>query len=72
MHYWCGEKQPTKVTMAVIQTACPTHIDFHEGKQEMHSAEVGTLAPLFEKSATEFKSKPQLFDWLFACFVYSV
>ena len=33
------------------------------GKQEVHSTEAGTLAPEFEKLATDLKPKPKLLGY---------
>ena len=41
-----------------IQNIRPNHIALHVGKQAVHSAEVGALDPVFEKSAIE--PKPNL------------
>ena len=43
--------------MTLIQTIYPKHIPLLAGKQRVRSAEVGALAPVFEKSATEPKLK---------------
>ena len=46
-----------KVTMTHTQTTCPNCIAFHTGKKGACPAEVGALASVFEKSATELKEK---------------
>ena len=46
-----------KITMTHTQTTCPNHIALRAGKKGMHSAEVGALASVFEKSDTELKQK---------------
>ena len=46
--------------MTPTQTNCQNHIALREGKKGAHPAEVGALAPMFEKSATEFKLKQKL------------
>ena len=43
--------------MTHTQTTCPNRIALRAGKKEARSAEVGALAPAFEKSATELKQK---------------
>ena len=52
--------QPSKITMTHTQTTCPNCITFCTGKKKAHLAEVGTLAPVFEKSAIELKLKQKL------------
>ena len=49
----------------LIQTKCPNRIALCAGKQGRRAAEVGTLALVFEKSATELKPKPK--QKLFRC-----
>ena len=46
--------------MTHAQTTCPNCIVLCVGKKGLHPAEVGTLAPVFEKSATELKLKQKL------------
>ena len=46
--------------MTLTHTICPNHFSLYVGKQGMHSAEVGILASLFEKSPTELKHKQTL------------
>ena len=46
--------------MTHTQTTCPNRIAFHVGKKGVCTAEVGVLAPVFEKSATELKLKQTL------------
>ena len=41
--------------MIHTQTICPNCITIRAGKKEAPPAEVGVLAPVFEKSATELK-----------------
>ena len=36
---------------------CPNHIALHVGQKGVHPAEIGALASVFEKSATELKQK---------------
>ena len=43
--------------MTNTQTTCPNRIAFHARKKGTHPAEVGALASVFEKSATELKQK---------------
>ena len=49
-----------KITMTHTQTTCPNRITLHMDKKGVHPVEVGTLAPMFEKSATELKQKQKL------------
>ena len=58
--YWWGKKTGNERLPWLIQTVCQNHIALHAGKQGTHSAEIFTLAPLFEKSAIELKLKPKL------------
>ena len=46
-----------KITMTLTQTTCLDHITLCVGKKEVHSAEAGALAPMFEKSATKLAHK---------------
>ena len=46
--------------MSLNQTTCSSHIGLHAGKQGEHSTEVGALAAVFKKLATELKSNPKL------------
>ena len=46
--------------MALFQTVRQNRIILHADKQEVHSAEIGALASVFEKSATEPQPKPKL------------
>ena len=46
-----------KITMTHTQTTCSNCIVLHVGKNGARSAEVGALASVFEKSATELKQK---------------
>ena len=48
-----------KIIMTLIQTMCPDQIALRVGKHRAPSADVGALAPVFEKSATELKLKPK-------------
>ena len=43
--------------MTHTQTTCPNHITLQAGKEGACPAEVGVLASVFEKSATELKEK---------------
>ena len=55
---WWGKKNShEKITMTLTQTICPDRITLRAGKKGACSAEVGALAPEFEKSATEHKQK---------------
>ena len=47
--------------MTHTQTTCPNCIALHVGKKGARPAEVGALASVFKKSATEFKQK--LLNW---------
>ena len=49
-----------KITMTLTQTTYPNHIALHAGKKGASPAEVGSLASVFEKSATELKLKQKL------------
>ena len=49
-----------KFNMTHTQTTCLNHIAFRMGKKGVHPAEVWTLAPVFEKSATKLKLKQKL------------
>ena len=44
-----------KITMIHTQTTCPNRIALRAGKKGVRLAEVGALASVFEKSATELK-----------------
>ena len=57
--YWWGKNNQRKITTTLIQTVCPNRVVLHAGKQGARSADVGVMAPVFEKSATEFKLKPK-------------
>ena len=46
--------------MTHTQTTCPNRIALRVGKKGAHPAEVGVLASVFEKSATELKFKRKL------------
>ena len=46
-----------KITMAHTQTICPNCTAHRTSKKATHPAEVGALASVFEKSATELKKK---------------
>ena len=46
--------------MTHIQTTCQNRIALQAGKNGARPAEVGALAPEFEKSATELKLKQKL------------
>ena len=46
--------------MTHTQTTCPNCIAHHAGKEGAHPAEVGALAPVFEKFTTELKLKQKL------------
>ena len=46
--------------MTHTQITCPNCLALHAGKKGACPAEVGTLAPVFEKSATELKLKQKL------------
>ena len=46
--------------MTHIQTTCANRIALHAGKKEARPVEVGALAPVFEKSATELKQQKLL------------
>ena len=50
-----------KITMTDTQTTCPNCITLRTGKKGARPAEVGALASVFEKSATELKQKQKLF-----------
>ena len=43
--------------MTQTQTTCPNHIALHAGKKGAGPAEVGALASVFKKSATELKQQ---------------
>ena len=49
-----------KITMTHTQTKSPNRIVLHEDKKAPCPAEVGALAPVFEKSAAELKQKQKL------------
>ena len=49
-----------KITMTHTQTTCINRIALRVGKKEVRPAEVGALASVFEKSATEFKQQKLL------------
>ena len=49
-----------KITMTHTQTTCPNRIAFRASKKGARLAEVGAMAPVFEKSATELKLKQKL------------
>ena len=49
-----------KITMTYTQTNCPDRIALRAGKKRACPAEVGALAPVFEKSAIELKRKQNL------------
>ena len=49
-----------KITMTHTQTTCPNHFVLRAGKKGARPAEVGALASVFEKSATERKLKQKL------------
>ena len=54
--YWWGKKYSyRKITMTLTQTLCLYRIALRAGLKEALSAEVGALAPVFEKLATELK-----------------
>ena len=55
-----NENSHWKITMIHTQTTCPNHIALYAGKKGVYPAEVGALAPVFEKSATELKLKQKL------------
>ena len=57
---WHEKNSQWKITMVLIQTVCPNHIFFRMGKQGVCFVEVGALASVFEKSATELEPKPKL------------
>ena len=46
-----------KINMTHTQTTCPTRVAFRAGKKGVRPADIGALASLFEKSATELKQK---------------
>ena len=46
--------------MTFNQTTCLNRIALRASKKEARSAEVGALAPVFEKSAAELKLKQKL------------
>ena len=46
-----------KITMTHTQTICKYRIDLRAGKKGARPAEVGALASVFEKSATEHKQQ---------------
>ena len=48
--------------MTHIQTTFKNRIGLCTGKKAAHPVEVGALAPVFEKSATELKLKQKLRD----------
>ena len=52
-----NKKSHLKITMTHTQTTCLNHIALHVGKKGARPAEVGVLASVFEKSATELKQK---------------
>ena len=54
------EKEPSKITMTHTQPSCPNCITLCAGKKGVCPAEVGALASVFEKSATELKPKQKL------------
>ena len=45
--------------MTLTQTICPNCSTLRTGKNEVRSVELGALAPVFEKPATELKVKPK-------------
>ena len=49
-----------KINMTHTQTTCPNRITLRAGKKGAHPAEVGALASVFEKSATELKQQKLL------------
>ena len=49
-----------KITMTNTQTTCPNRIALRAGKKGARPAEVGALASVFEKSATELKQQKLL------------
>ena len=49
-----------KKTMTHTQTTCKNRIALRAGKNGARPAEVGGLAPVFEKSATELKQQKLL------------
>ena len=49
-----------KITMTHTQTTYINHVALRAGKKGAHSAAVGTLASVFEKSATELKQQKLL------------
>ena len=49
-----------KITMTHTQTTCINRITLRAGKKGARSAEVGDLAPVFKKSATELKHQKLL------------
>ena len=56
-------KTANKTLQWLIKNICSNCIALYTGKQGMYSYEVATLAPVFEKSATEFKPKPKLLKY---------
>ena len=54
------EKCEQKIFMTLNHTCDSNHITLHKGKQGARPAEIGALAPVFEKSAAELKTKPKL------------
>ena len=58
-----------KITMTLTETMYPNRIAFLTGKKRTCSAEVGALAPVFKKSATELKHKQKLVKY---CYLYCV
>ena len=49
-----------KITMTFTQTICPNHIALCTGKKGEYSAEVGALALVFKKSATDLRHKQKI------------
>ena len=61
-HLWACENKNShwKITMTHTQTTYINRIALHTGKKGARSAEVGALASVFEKSATELKQQKLL------------
>ena len=53
--YGENKNSQQKITMTLIQTILVNYIAHQMGKQGTHSAEVGALVPVSERSATEPK-----------------
>ena len=58
--YWWDKNTAFERLPWLIQTMYPNCITLGVEKQGVHSVDVATLAPLFEKSATELKLKQKL------------